>query len=53
MPDIDHIGFVVASRDQALGGAEGGFGRAHQFDLQSPTARVSGRATGFDLRVGF
>lgn len=30
-----------------------GFGRAHKFDLQSPTAQVSNRVTGFNLRVGF
>jgi methylmalonyl-CoA/ethylmalonyl-CoA epimerase len=46
---------VVADRDRALAGVENafGFGRAHKFDLQSPTARVSNGVTGFNLRAGF
>jgi methylmalonyl-CoA/ethylmalonyl-CoA epimerase len=54
-PDLHHIGLVVADRDRALAGIEGafGFGRAHRFDLKSPTARVSSGVTGFNLRVGF
>ena len=55
LPDLHHIGLVVADRDKALAGVEGafGFGRPHKFDLQSPTARVSNGVIGFDLRVGF
>lgn len=55
LPDLHHIGLVVADRDRALASVENafGFGRAHKFDLQSPTARVSGGVTGFNLRVGF
>ena len=55
LPDLHHIGLVVASRDRALAGVENafGFGRAHKFDLQCPTARVSSGVTGFNLRVGF
>jgi hypothetical protein len=55
LPDLHHIGFVVADRDRALAGAENafGFGRAHRFDLQSPTARVTNGVTGFNLRAGF
>lgn len=54
-PDLHHVGLVVANRDRALAGVESafGFGRAHRFDLKSPTARVSNGVTGFDLRVGF
>lgn len=45
----------VADRDQALARAENafGFGRAHSFDAQFPTARVSSGVTGFNLRIGF
>jgi methylmalonyl-CoA/ethylmalonyl-CoA epimerase len=55
LPDLHHIGFVVANRDRALAGVENafGFGRAHRFDLQSPTARVTNGVTGFNLRAGF
>ena len=55
LPALHHIGLVVADRDKALAGVEGafGFGRAHRFDLRSPTARVSNGVVGFDLRVGF
>lgn len=55
LPDLHHIGLVVADRDKALAGVENafGFGRAHKFDLKSPTARVSNGVVGFDLRLGF
>lgn len=55
LPDLHHIGMVVADRDKALAGMESafGFGRAYRFDLQSPTARVSNGVIGFNLRVGF
>ena len=55
LPDLHHIGLVVADRDKALAGVENvfGFGCAHKFDLQSPTARVSNGVVGFNLRVGF
>lgn len=54
-PDLHHIGMVVKDRDRALAGVENafGFGRAHRFDLKSPTMRVSNGVTGFDLRAGF
>ncbi len=54
-PDLHHVGLVVADRDKALRGVESafGFGRAHTFDLRSPTARTSDGTIGFDLRVGF
>jgi methylmalonyl-CoA/ethylmalonyl-CoA epimerase len=46
---------VVADRDKALAGIENafGFGRAHKFDLKSPTMRVTNGNTGFNLRAGF
>jgi methylmalonyl-CoA/ethylmalonyl-CoA epimerase len=55
LPDLHHIGMVVRDRDRALAGVENafGFGRAHRFDLKSPTARVSNGVTGFNLRAGF
>lgn len=55
LPDLHHIGLVVADRDKALAAVEGafGFGRAHRFDAQFPTARVSSGVTGFSLRIGF
>ena len=55
LPDLHHIGLVVADRDKALAGVESafGFGRARKFDLKSPTARVSNGVVGFNLRVGF
>ena len=55
LPDLHHIGMVVSDRDKALANAAStlGFGRAHKFDLKSPTVRVSNGAVGFNLRAGF
>lgn len=55
LPGLHHIGLVVADRDKALAAVEGGFGfgRAHRFDTQFPTARASSGVTGFSLRIGF
>ncbi|WP_407529362.1 VOC family protein [Methylobacterium oryzisoli] len=55
LPDVHHVAFVVADRDKALAsfGNAYGFGRAHKFDLKSPTARVSNGVVGFNLRAGF
>lgn len=55
LPDVHHIGLVVADRDRALATLQQGlgFGRAHLLDMQASTARVSTGVTGFGLRVGF
>lgn len=55
LPDVHHIGLVVADRDRALATLQQGlgFGRAHLLDMQASTARVSTGVIGFGLRVGF
>lgn len=55
LPEVHHIGMVVADRDRTLATLQQGFGfgPAHLVDAQLPTARVSNGVVGFSLRLGF
>lgn len=55
LPEVHHIGMVVADRDRTLATLQQGFGfgPAHLVDAQLPTARVSNGVVGFSIRLGF
>lgn len=55
LPEVHHIGMVVADRDRTLATLQQGFGfgPAHLVEAQLPTARISNGVVGFSLRAGF